>query len=81
MYCSHLQAKYNHLDKCHLVIHIDSTGIGPSTVVLESFIMNKPVLNIVLKDVIHEFECIKDGALPTVKHDNDFEKILVDLTF
>lgn len=70
------------LQKSDAVIHLDVTGIGPSTTLLESLILQKPVLNIVLHDEDLSYEFIKDNACISCDLKSDvegnIEKILFD---
>ena len=71
----------DHLDKADAVLHIDSSGIGPSTVVMESLIMQKPILNIVLKPSIPVFPYDEDHALITHTYNSDFSNSLLEIIF
>ena len=70
-----------HLEKADAVLHIDSSGIGPSTVVLESLIMQKPILNIVLKSSVPVFSYDEDQALITHTYNSDFSQSLFEIIF
>ena len=63
------------------VIHIEPHGIGLSTVILESLIMNIPTMNIVIKNEIFQFDCIKEKAILSHLDSDDIEKPISELLF
>ena len=62
------------------MITITPEGWAPSTVILESMILQKPTMNIVLDEKMYEFEYIKKNAavaiLDTANLQNEIEEIL-----
>ena len=67
------------------VIVISSESFGTSTILLESMILGKPTMNIILDDKIPEFTHVKDKAILTISDNSDleknFKKILFDADF
>ena len=63
------------------VIHIEPHGIGLSTAILESLIMNIPTMNIVIKNEIFQFDCIKEKAILSHLDSDDIEKSISELLF
>ena len=63
------------------VIHIEPHGIGLSTAILESLIMNIPTMNIVIKNEIFQFDCIKEKAILSHLDSDDIEKPISELLF
>jgi len=67
------------------VIVISSEGFGTSTILLESMILGKPTMNIILDNKIPEFTHVKDKAVLTISDNSDLEKqfqqILFDANF
>ena len=61
------------------VIHIEPHGIGLSTAILESLIMNIPTMNIVIKNEIFQFDCIKEKAILSHLDSDDIEKPISEL--
>ena len=72
----------NHAD---VVIIISTENIGTSTMLLESMILGKPTMNIILDDEIPEYGYVKDKATLTISHNSNLEKnfknILFDVDF
>jgi len=63
------------------VIHIEPHGIGLSTAILESLIMNIPTMNIVIKNEIFQFDCIREKAILSHLDSDDVEKPIFELLF
>ena len=61
------------LEDCDTVLNIH-TEVFPSTVLLESLIMGKPLMNISLVDENYNFQFIKDNAVMQVTYKSDLEK-------
>jgi len=55
--------------------------MDPSTIILESLILNKPTMNIILDNHFYEFEYVKDDAVVSVSDKDDLGKNLYDLLF
>ena len=69
------------LQETDAVIHLDITGIGPSTTLLEAFILEKPVLNISLHDEDLPYEFIKDNACISCSLESDIESNIEKILF
>ena len=63
------------------VIHIEPHGVGLSTAILESLIMNIPTMNIVIKNEIFQFDCVREQAILTHLDSDDIEKPIFELLF
>ena len=61
------------LEDCDTVLNIH-TEVFPSTVLLESLIMGKPVMNISLVDENYNFQFIKDNAVMQITDKSNLEK-------
>ena len=66
------------IESSDLVITITPEGWCPSTIILESMILGKPVLNINLDDRNYDFEYIRQKAAIAVSHDS-IEKVVLQL--
>ena len=69
------------LEKCDALINISPEGFDPSTVILESLIMNKPTMNIILDEKFFEFQYVKDKAVISISDKSDLEKNLSEILF
>jgi hypothetical protein len=69
----------------NFVINISTEGYDPSTIMFESMILKKPVVNIILDDKIFQFDFIKQNAVITLDSSENFEyyfnKLLSDNNF
>ena len=63
------------------VIHIEPHGVGLSTAILESLIMNIPTMNIVIKNEIFQFDCVREKAILTHLDSDYIEKPIFELLF
>ena len=63
------------------VIHIEPHGLGLSTAILESLIMDIPTMNIVIKNEIFQFDCVKEQAILSHLDSDDIEKSIYELLF
>ena len=63
------------------VITITPEGWGPSTIILESMILNKPIMNIVLDGHFHEFPYVQQNAILTTSDESDMEDNIEKLVF
>ncbi len=68
------------LNLCDTVLNIN-TEFFPSTILYESLIMNKPVLNIRMMDEIYDFQFVKDNAVLSVSDNENLEKPIFDILF
>lgn len=75
----------NLIEKSDLVICISPEGFDPSTVILESIILQKPIINVVLDNKFYDFSYEKDQAVISLDKDQnlmDFiRKILNDIEY
>lgn len=69
------------LEECDILVNIQPESYNSSTVIMEAFILNKPVMNIFLDDQYHDIEFVKDHASLVVSENSDFEKNLNDILF
>jgi len=69
----------------NFVISISTEGYDPSTIMFESMILKKPVVNIILDDKIFQFDFIKQKAVIALNSSENFEyyfkKLLSDENF
>lgn len=67
------------------VITITPEGWGPSTVILESMLLKKPIMNIILDDHFYDFPYVKEKAIllasPESNLQEDIDKLLFDQDF
>ena len=61
----HTTSILDQLKTADAVIHIEPHGLGLSTAILESLIMNIPTMNIVIKNDIFQFDCVREKAILT----------------
>ncbi len=68
------------IQKSDVVITVTPEGWCPSTIILESMILHKPVMNIVLDKKMYEFEYIKNKSVISIPYSanlqNEIEEIL-----
>lgn len=69
------------LEKCVTLVNISPEGFDPSTVILESLIMNKPTMNIILDENFFEFQYVKDKAVLSISYKSDLEKNIAEILF
>ena len=73
------------INSADIVVVISPESFGTSTMLMESMILGKPTMNIVLDDNIPEFIHVKDKAILTISNNSDleknFKKILFDADF
>jgi hypothetical protein len=69
------------IQKSDLVIAISPEGWDATTISLESMILEKPVMNIVLDEKIYEFEYIKQNAIVAISITSDLEKEVKQILF
>ena len=68
----------NHAD---VVLVISTENIGTSTILLESMILGKPTMNIILDDEIPEYGYVKDKATLTISNNSNLEKNFKNILF
>jgi len=61
----------NLIEKSDLVICISPEGFDPSTVILESIILQKPIINVVLDNKFYDFSYEKDQAVISLDKDQN----------
>ena len=70
------------IQKSDLVITITPEGWAPSTIILESMILEKPVMNIILDKKMYEFEYVKKNGIISVPYtinlQNEINQLLFD---
>ena len=73
------------IDTCDSVITITPEGWAPSTIILESLILKKPVMNIILDNNLYDFQYVAENAVFTVSSDlelnTNISKFLLDNSF
>ena len=73
------------INKADIVIVVSPESFGTSTMLLESMILGKPTMNIILDDEIPQFNHVKEKAILTLSNNHDLEsnmkKILFDEQF
>ena len=69
------------IQESDVVITITPEGWSPSTIILESMILQKPVMNIVLDEKMYEFDYIKQGAIIAIPHSADLKNEIKQILF
>ena len=73
------------INTCDAVITITPEGWAPSTVILESLILKKPVMNIILDNNLYDFQYVQDNAIFAVSSNSELNtnisKFLLDNKF
>lgn len=73
------------INKSDVVLVISSESFGTSTMLMESMILGKPTMNIILDDDIPQYQHVKDKAVLTISNNDNmeknFKKILFDANF
>ena len=76
----HLISPINELiDLSDIVITITPESWAPSTIILESLIQNRPIININLDKHLQEFDFIKTESILSISNNSDIEKNISDL--
>ena len=76
----HLISPINELiDLSDIVITITPESWAPSTIILESLIQNRPIININLDKHLQEFDFIKTESILSILNNSDIEKNISDL--
>jgi hypothetical protein len=65
--------------KSDLVLVISPDGFDPSTVILESIILKKLVINLVLDEKFYDFSYERHKAVLSITEKNDLQKIIMNL--
>lgn len=69
------------IESSDAVITITPEGWGPSTIVLESMILETPIMNIILDEHFYDFSYVKTRAILIASHDSNFEECIDKLVF
>jgi hypothetical protein len=69
------------IQKSDVVITITPEGWCPSTIILESMILEKPSMNIVLDQKMYEFEYIKKNAVIAIPYTSNLQKEIEQILF
>ena len=69
------------VDSCDAVITIQGENWGMSTMILESILLKKPVMNIVLNEKLYDFDHVKYNAILEVSDKNDLSKDISNILF
>ena len=68
-----------------LVVNISPEGYDPSTIMMETMLLRKPIMNIILDEKIFDFEFQKQNAIIALHSSEDFKpyfkKILYEPIF
>ncbi len=76
----HLLSPINELiDMSDIVITITPESWAPSTIILESLIQSRPIMNITLDKYLQEFDFIKTESILSISNDSDVEKLISNL--
>ena len=62
-----------------MVLVISPDGYDPSTVILESVIMQKPIINLVLDGKFYDFSYEKNNAVISITENENFMEILTKI--
>ena len=69
------------IESSDAIITITPEGWGLSTVILESIILQKPIMNIILDNHLHNFPYVQQNAILTASDKSDFDDYLEKLIF
>lgn len=69
------------INQSDVVIVISSESFGTSTMLMESMILGKPTMNIVLDDEIPQYTHVKDNAVFTVSNNDNIKEKLQKIIF
>ena len=69
------------INSADIVVVISPESFGTSTMLMESMILGKPTMNIILDDNIPEFTHVKDKAVLTISDNSDLENNLKKILF
>jgi len=69
------------INNSDIVIVISSESFGTSTMLLESMILGKPTMNVILDDNIPQFSHIKENAVYTISYNDDLESCIKKILF
>ena len=67
------------MQRSDLVLSISPEGYDPSTIILESLILKKPIINVVLDGKFYDFSYEKQNAVMTISHNQDLKKIILKI--
>lgn len=69
------------INSADIVIVISSESFGTSTMLMESMILGKPTMNVILDDHIPQYQHVKDKAILTISSKDDLDKNLNQILF
>lgn len=69
------------INSVDVVIVISSESFGTSTMLMESMILGKPTMNIVLDNDIPQYQHVRNNAVLTISSNDDLEKNLKQILF
>lgn len=69
------------IEASHCVITITPEGWGPSTIILESMLLKKPIMNIVLDNHFYDFPYVKEKAILIASPESNLEECIDKLLF
>jgi hypothetical protein len=75
----HAKPIHQLIHKSNLVLVISPDGFDPSTVILESIILEKPVINFVLDEKFYDFSYEKFNAVISITEKNDLKEIISNI--
>jgi len=64
-----------------LVVNISPEGYDPSTIMLETMLLRKPIMNIILDEKIFDFEFQKQNAIIGLRSSEDFKPIIKKILY
>ena len=71
----------NLIESSDSVITITLEGWGPSTILLETMILKKPIMNIILDDHFYDFPYVTEKAILTASPESNLEECIDKLLF
>ena len=64
-----------------IVVNISPEGYDPSTIMLETMLLRKPIMNIILDEKIFDFEFQKQNAVISLRSSEDFKPIIKKILY
>lgn len=75
----HISPIKNLMEKSDLVISISPEAYDPSTIILESIILQKPIINVILDDKFYEFSFHKFESVISINKDQNLQDIITKI--
>ena len=75
----HTKSIHDLIMKSNLVLVISPDGFDPSTVILESIILQKPVINLILDEKFYDFSYEQHNAVISITEKNNLKEIILKL--